>query len=241
MAERTFVAYYRSSPDPQARPGLDAEEQHTAVQQVLARSPGRLVGAFTEVETGPKPSRPALRRALRACQQQGATLVLPSLDRLSREASFLRALEQAGVEVLAPDLPDLTRHTVGLLARVAEAEQALLSRRIRAGLARKRAWYANLTPEQRRTIRREGKIVGLGGCRGVVISDEARAISLRVRQSAAEAQAEALGPVLAELRASGVTSLGGLARALMERRIATPRGKARWTPTQVGRVLARLP
>jgi hypothetical protein len=53
MAERTFVAYYRTSPDPQPRPGLDEEEQHTVVQQVLTRSPGRLVGAFTEVETGP--------------------------------------------------------------------------------------------------------------------------------------------------------------------------------------------
>ena len=31
MAERSFVAYYRTSPDPQPRPGLDGEEQHTAV------------------------------------------------------------------------------------------------------------------------------------------------------------------------------------------------------------------
>src|SRR5215212_4008490 len=112
MAERAFVAYYRTSPDPQPRPGLDPDEQQTAVQQVLTRSPGRLVGAFTEVETGPKPSRPALRRALRMCQDEGAPLLLPSLDRLSRDAPFLRAREQAGVEVLAPDLPDLTRHTV---------------------------------------------------------------------------------------------------------------------------------
>src|SRR5215212_3363964 len=168
MAERAFVAYYRTSPDPQPRPGLDGDEQHTVVQEVLTRSPGRLVGAFTEVETGPKPSRPALRRALRACLEQGATLLLPSLDRLSRDASFLRALEQAGVDVLAPDLPDLTRHTVGLLARVAEAEQALLSRRIRAGLARKRVWYANLTRDEWRALSCQGKYIGQGGCRGVV-------------------------------------------------------------------------
>ena len=124
MAERAFVAYYRTSPDPQPRPGLDLDEQRTAVQQVLARSPGRLVSTFTEVETGPKPDRPALRQALRMCQEQGATLLLPSLDRLSRDVPFLRALERAGVEVLAPDLPDLSRHTAGLLARVADAEQA---------------------------------------------------------------------------------------------------------------------
>jgi hypothetical protein len=47
-------------------------------------------------------------------------------------------------------------------------------------------------------------------------------------------------PVVAELRASGVTSLRGIAAALNERGIPTVAGSGRWYHTQVARVLARL-
>jgi hypothetical protein len=50
----------------------------------------------------------------------------------------------------------------------------------------------------------------------------------------------ALAPVIAELRASGVTSLRGIAAALNERGIPTVAGAGRWYHTQVARVLARL-
>jgi hypothetical protein len=50
-----------------------------------------------------------------------------------------------------------------------------------------------------------------------------------------------LAPVIAELRASGVTSLRGIAAALNERGIPTVAGSGRWRHVQVGRLLARLP
>ena len=50
-----------------------------------------------------------------------------------------------------------------------------------------------------------------------------------------------LAPVIAELRASGVTSLRGIAAALNERGIPTVAGSGRWRHGQVGRLLARLP
>jgi hypothetical protein len=50
-----------------------------------------------------------------------------------------------------------------------------------------------------------------------------------------------LAPVIAELRASGVTSLRGIAGALNERGIPTVAGSGRWRHVQVGRLLARLP
>ena len=49
-----------------------------------------------------------------------------------------------------------------------------------------------------------------------------------------------LGPVIAELLASGVTSLRGIAAALNERGIPTVAGSGRWRHVQVGRLLARL-
>jgi hypothetical protein len=58
----------------------------------------------------------------------------------------------------------------------------------------------------------------------------------RANQVAAE-----LAPVIAELRAAGITSKMGIAKALNMRGIPTPRGVGEWRPIQVARVLARLP
>jgi hypothetical protein len=58
----------------------------------------------------------------------------------------------------------------------------------------------------------------------------------RANQLAAE-----LAPVIAELRAAGITSKKGIARALNKRAIRTPRGLGQWRAIQVARVLARLP
>jgi hypothetical protein len=49
-----------------------------------------------------------------------------------------------------------------------------------------------------------------------------------------------LAPVIAELRASGVTSLRGIAAELNKRGIPTVAGAGRWRHVQVGRLLARL-
>jgi hypothetical protein len=49
-----------------------------------------------------------------------------------------------------------------------------------------------------------------------------------------------LAPVIAELRASGVTSLRGIAAALNERGIPTVAGSGCWRHVQVGRLLKRL-
>ena len=76
--------------------------------------------------------------------------------------------------------------------------------------------------------------------RHTIISAEAREISREARLAASEARVADLAPVIAELQAAGVTSLGGLARGLTERGIPTARGGPKWTPVQVSRVLARL-
>jgi hypothetical protein len=53
--------------------------------------------------------------------------------------------------------------------------------------------------------------------------------------------AAGVAPVIAELRAAGITSKKGLAKALNRRAVRTPRGIGEWRPIQVTRVLARLP
>src|SRR5919112_1576534 len=224
MAEGAFVACYRVSTERQGRsgPGLDA--QRKAVEDFLNGGNWRLVAEFTEVESGKHSDRPALAKAFRACRLHGAKLVIAKIDRLSRDAHFLLGLEKAGVDFVAAEMPTANRLTVGILAMVADEERRMISKRTKEALAAAKA-----------------RGVTLGGNRGSIISAEAREISRKARLAASEARVADLAPVIAELQAAGVTSLGGLAKGLSERGIPTARGGTSWTPVQVSRVLARLP
>jgi hypothetical protein len=56
----------------------------------------------------------------------------------------------------------------------------------------------------------------------------------------ATARAADLAPIIEEIRAAGTVSLQGIAVALNERGISTPRGHGEWSAVQVNRVLKRL-
>jgi hypothetical protein len=64
---------------------------------------------------------------------------------------------------------------------------------------------------------------------------------LVARRTRANKHAADLAPIIAELRAAGITSLTGIAGALNERGIPTTRGSGPWYHAQVGRMLARMP
>ena len=81
----------------------------------------------------------------------------------------------------------------------------------------------------------------LGGDRGNLraVGDKGRAISRAVRIKKAADRTADLSPIITEIRASGATSLGKIAKALNERGIRTPRG-SEWQAVQVKRVLERI-
>ena len=86
--------------------------------------------------------------------------------------------------------------------------------------------------------KRRGK--KLGGYRGAKITPSIRKAAKVAVKARTDARAADLAPVIVELRSAGVTSLGGLARALTERGIPTSRGGSEWSAIQVSRVLSRL-
>jgi hypothetical protein len=65
-------------------------------------------------------------------------------------------------------------------------------------------------------------------------------VSLEARKARANRAAADLAPIIAELRAVGITSLTGIASALEERGVPTPAGSGHWRAVQVRRLLARL-
>jgi recombinase len=70
--------------------------------------------------------------------------------------------------------------------------------------------------------------------------DSLQRAGLVARQTRANQKAADLAPIIAELRAAGITSLTGIAGALNERGIPTARGSSPWYHAQVRRLLARV-
>jgi hypothetical protein len=69
---------------------------------------------------------------------------------------------------------------------------------------------------------------------------EARATARKITMARADERALALAPVIAEIRASGITGAYAIAAALTARGIPTARGHRVWTDCPVRNVLNRL-
>ena len=156
----------------------------------------------------------------------GATLVIAKLDRLSRNAAFLLALRDSGVRFVAVDMPEANDLTVGIMALVvAQAEREAISRRTKEALAVAKARGVRLgNPNGAASLRQAGK--GGVGLRAAVAAN-------------ADRFATDLAEVIADIRASGATSLRGIATALNERSMMTRRGGS-WQVSNVRNLLGRL-
>jgi DNA invertase Pin-like site-specific DNA recombinase len=227
---RPFVAYYRVSTDKQGRSGLGLEAQQEAVNRHLTREGGELAASFIEVESGKNNSRPQLAAALAECRATGATLIVAKLDRLARNARFLLSIVEGAGEagVLFCDLPQLPTGPVGKfmltqMAAVAELEAGLISQRTKAALQAAKARGVKLGNP---TLRAGNAETARRAC--------------DARKGIAQAKAVEVAPYIAAARKAGASTLAEMAQALEARGIRTPRGKAKWSPAQVSRVISRV-
>lgn len=225
MIERAVV-YYRVSTARQGASGLGLEAQRVAVETLCASRGWSIIAPpFQEVESGKRSDRPELLKALEQAKLTGARLVIAKLDRLSRDATFLLTLQDSGVRFVAADMPDANDLTVGIMALVARQERQAISRRTKEALAVAKARGVRLgNPNGAAAFRRAGK--GTGAAIAAVSAN-------------ATSRADQLRPVIQRLQAGGVASLGGLAAALNEEGILTPRG-GRWHASSVRNLMARL-
>lgn len=122
-----FVAYYRVSTRKQGRSGLGVAAQREAVANYLNGGEWRIIGEFTEVESGKRADRPELEKALAAARVHRAPVVVAKVDRLTRSIAFLSRLLEAGVDVRFADLPTLTgRFMLHQMCAVAELEPGFI-------------------------------------------------------------------------------------------------------------------
>jgi len=220
-----FVAYERVSTAKQGLSGLGLEAQRKSIGDFVSARGARLIGCFTEVESGRKNDRPELEKALELARLTGATLVIAKLDRLSRNAAFLLTLRDSGVRFLAVDMPEANDLTVGIMALVAQQEREAISRRTKEALAAAKARGVKLgNPNGAAALRR----AGMDGQR------------LRTAVTAnADEFAEGLADTVADVRVHGHTTLRAMAGELNARGILTRRG-GRWHVSNVRNLLARM-
>jgi DNA invertase Pin-like site-specific DNA recombinase len=99
------------------------------VESFAKANRGRIVAAYTEIESGKRADGPQLTEALSHARLAKATLVVAKLDRLARNVAFLAALIESGVDFVACDNQHANKLTLHILAAVAQAEREAASQR----------------------------------------------------------------------------------------------------------------
>lgn len=216
-----FVAYFRVSTDRQGRSGLGLDAQRERVMNYLNGGNWSLIGEFTEVESGRINERPALEQAVKLCKREKATLVVATLDRLTRDLAFgATLLNDTKVKFVCADFPEASREMLQMRMVFAEWEARKIGERTKAALGE---------------LKKKG--VKLGSPTPMIGS---KAGTKRI-QDKADAYAERVGPLVRDIiRKTGATTMRDIAAAMTSRGIQTPRGNTEWHPSQVSNLLKRI-
>lgn len=223
-----IVAYYRVSTEEQGRSGLGLEAQRSAVATLCDSRGWTVVAEFTDVESGKRSDRPQLLAALQQADLTGATVCVAKLDRLSRDANYISNLQVRGAKFVAANMPEATGLLIHIMAGIAQEEREAISQRTKSALA---AAKARLAPGQR--------LGNPNGAAALHRAGKGNVAAVAVLKAEANAHAAKVAPVIARLRAAGVSSLPKLATALNDEGIRTPRG-GRWHPSSVQNLLKRI-
>lgn len=223
MAPHTgkFVAYYRVSTGRQGKSGLGLDAQRERVLTYLNGGNWSLVGEFTEVESGRMNDRPALELAIKLCKKDKATLVVATLDRLTRDLAFgAMLLNDRQVKFVCADFPEASREMLQMRMVFAEWEARKIGERTKVALAE---------------LKKKGKKLGSPDPKKGSVAGIAKL------QAKADRYADRVGPVVREIiRKSGATTLREIAAALSARGVQTPRGNSDWHASQVSNLLKRI-
>lgn len=213
-----WIAYARvSSAQHQGADGLGIAGQLDSMRNHAQRTGGTIVAEFVEVESGAVDDRPQLNAALALAKKEGATVLVARLDRISRDAAFILGLTKNNVRFVCVDNPHADIFLLQITAVIAEQERRAIRTRTRMALqAAKRRGVRLGTRTPERQVR----------------------LMVEANRRAGIDFARKIGPAIDSIRATGVTTLQGIADCLNRRGIATRTGKTTWHATTVKRAMA---
>lgn len=214
----SYIAYRRVSTGEQQTSGAGLDAQERAIEAFITAQDGVRVETYTEVQSGGDNDRQELARAMAHAKKIKAWIVVSKLDRLSRNVEFIAGLMNRGVKFVVTEYGhDVDPFVLHIFASLAQKERALISKRTKDALQERKAQGVKLG---NRTNLADAQKAGGAASKAIA---EARKANVR--------------PIIAEIKAAGVTTLAGIAGALNARGVKTARGGA-WSAMQVSRVLA---
>ncbi len=190
------IAYYRVSTARQGRSGLGLEAQQQAVEAFAKANDFILVNDFIDINSGRRNDRPALKAALKECRKEDATLIIATLDRLSRSVAFIATLMEAHADFKVVNNPYADRFTIHILAAVAQKAREDISRNTSAAL-------------------QAAKL------HGVQLGWYGKYVTSKINQFHAEMFACRMKPIIDKIKARGIKTIRAIANELNRMRVPT--------------------
>lgn len=154
-----YITYYRVSTKEQGVSGLGLESQRACVRRYINSVGGTIIEEFTDIKSGSDDNRVNLNKAIVACQEHNAVLVVKKLDRLSRGGFKIAVkLEELGVKYIESDSPNDNELLKDLKLAIAKDERQKISERTKAALAVKKSQGVLLGKPENLT--NEGRLKG---------------------------------------------------------------------------------
>lgn len=213
-----YVSYLRVSTDRQGVSGLGIDAQRASIKRHIDLFQGELLAELVEVESGKRNDRPVLEEAINLCRRSRATLLVAKLDRLSRTVAFMSRLVESGIDFVAVDNPHANKLMIHVLSAFAEHERDMISARTSAALQAAK-----------------GRGVKLGNPK-IEVAQKAAVKGVRSR---ADNFCLNIGPVIAQIRSTGLSTYQEIADALTARGISTARN-GQWHAASVRNVEQRF-
>lgn len=137
---KRFISWRRVSTKKQGSSGLGLEAQRDIIDYFVKSEGGELIADFCEVYTGTELTGcTELRKAIKACKDNNAILIIAKTDRFRNLREALEILDEVGEDkIMFCDLPHTDRFTLTLFLAIAEREALLISIRTKAALKAKK-------------------------------------------------------------------------------------------------------
>ena len=228
------VSYCRVSSHGQGESGLGLEAQREYIARAAQQNGWNIVGEFVDVVSGKLAieDRPEGKRALTACKELGAQLVVAKLDRLSRDVEHIAGLMKR-VDFKVATMPRAQTLELHLFAALAQQEREFIANRTKEALAalQKRAEGGDVQSIDKIARRSEALEKGRTDANRTKASE---AVQDRVNSW----QESVRDPIDLCIRRGGRT-LQQVADCLNSKGITTSRG-GQWSSMQVSRVMKNL-
>ncbi len=212
------ISYIRVSSKKQGKSGLGLEAQIKSIYSFCEKEGFEIIGNFQDVESGSNDDRSGLHNALMIAKEEGATIIVAKLDRLSRDVHFISGLMKEGVPFIVAELgKDVPSFMLHIYASFAELERSMIRKRVKASLA-------------------------VAKSRGVKLGTDIPKVKAACEKATRErgaATLQRLAPHIKAAQEEGQHSLREISNYLNHNGILTARNKT-WTKANLSPVLKRL-